>query len=49
MATNNETSNEPEILDLENFLPYRLYRLADAVSHQFSRIYKGSHGLTRLE
>ncbi|TIU60589.1 MAG: MarR family transcriptional regulator, partial [Mesorhizobium sp.] len=21
---------EPEILELENFLPYRLYRLADA-------------------
>jgi len=49
MAKNNETSTEPEILDLENFLPYRLYRLADVVSREFSRIYKDSHGLTRPE
>ncbi|MFB9985290.1 MarR family winged helix-turn-helix transcriptional regulator [Mesorhizobium kowhaii] len=40
---------EPDILDLENFLPYRLYRLADAVSREFARIYKDSHGLTRPE
>ncbi|MFD1982755.1 MarR family winged helix-turn-helix transcriptional regulator [Mesorhizobium newzealandense] len=40
---------EPEILDLENFLPYRLYRLADAVSREFAGIYKDSHGLTRPE
>lgn len=40
---------EPEILDLDSFLPYRLYRLADAVSREFSRIYKDSHGLTRPE
>ncbi|TIP03492.1 MAG: MarR family transcriptional regulator [Mesorhizobium sp.] len=40
---------EPEILDLESFLPYRLYRLADTVSRQFSRIYKERHGLTRPE
>ena len=38
-----------EILELESFLPYRLYRLADAVSREFSRIYKDSHGLTRPE
>ena len=38
-----------EILDLENFLPYRLYRLADAVSREFAGIYKDSHGLTRPE
>ncbi|AEH89439.1 MarR family winged helix-turn-helix transcriptional regulator [Mesorhizobium opportunistum] len=38
-----------EILKLESFLPYRLYRLADAVSREFSRIYKDSHGLTRPE
>jgi DNA-binding MarR family transcriptional regulator len=49
MAKNNKTSTEPEILDLENFLPYRLYRLADVVSREFSRIYKDSHGLTRPE
>ncbi|QKC97437.1 MarR family winged helix-turn-helix transcriptional regulator [Mesorhizobium sp. NZP2298] len=40
---------DPEILELESFLPYRLYRLADAVSREFSRIYKDSHGLTRPE
>jgi DNA-binding MarR family transcriptional regulator len=40
---------EPEILELESFLPYRLYRLADAVSREFSRIYKDSHRLTRPE
>ncbi|MDX8469174.1 MarR family transcriptional regulator [Mesorhizobium sp. VK23B] len=40
---------EPEILELESFLPYRLYRLADAVSREFSRIYKERQGLTRPE
>lgn len=38
-----------EILELESFLPYRFYRLADAVSREFSRIYKDRHGLTRPE
>ena len=40
---------EPEILELESFLPYRLCRLADAVSREFSRIYRDRHGLTRPE
>lgn len=40
---------EPDILELESFLPYRLYRLADTVSRAFSRIYKERHGLTRPE
>jgi DNA-binding MarR family transcriptional regulator len=40
---------EPEILDLESFLPYRLNRLADAVSREFSKIYRDRHGLTRPE
>ncbi|MDG4884225.1 MarR family transcriptional regulator [Mesorhizobium sp. WSM4884] len=40
---------EPEVLELESFLPYRLYRLADTVSREFSRIYKERHGLTRPE
>ncbi|KUM25755.1 MarR family transcriptional regulator [Mesorhizobium loti] len=40
---------EPETLELESFLPYRLYRLADTVSREFSRIYKERHGLTRPE
>jgi DNA-binding MarR family transcriptional regulator len=42
-------SMEPEILELESFLPYRLYRLADAVSREFSKIYRDRHGLTRPE
>ncbi|WP_136621012.1 MULTISPECIES: MarR family winged helix-turn-helix transcriptional regulator [Mesorhizobium] len=49
MAIKSEASDAPEILNLESFLPYRLYRLADAVSREFSRIYKDSHGLTRPE
>ncbi|MBN9222816.1 MAG: MarR family transcriptional regulator [Mesorhizobium sp.] len=40
---------EPEFLELESFLPYRLYRLADTVSREFSRIYRERHGLTRPE
>jgi DNA-binding MarR family transcriptional regulator len=40
---------EPDILELESFLPYRLYRLADTVSREFSGIYKKRHGLTRPE
>ncbi|RVA79164.1 MarR family transcriptional regulator, partial [Mesorhizobium sp. M7A.F.Ca.CA.001.08.2.1] len=39
MAIRSEASDAAEILNLENFLPYRLYRLADAVSREFSRIY----------
>lgn len=34
-------------LALEAFLPYRLNRLADAVSRDFSRLYRERHGLTR--
>ena len=37
------------LLSLEDFLPYRLNRLADAVSRDFSRIYKERFGLTRPE
>ena len=40
---------EPEILDLETFLPYRLNRLAEAVSREFSKIYRDRFGLTRPE
>ncbi|MBZ9990722.1 MarR family transcriptional regulator [Mesorhizobium sp. BH1-1-5] len=40
---------EPDTLELESFLPYRLYRLADTISREFSRIYKERHGLTRPE
>ena len=38
-----------EILELEMFLPYRLNRLADAVSREFSKIYRDRYGLTRPE
>src|SRR5690606_5294519 len=37
------------VLELENFLPYRFNRLADAVSRDFARIYKERFGLTRPE
>ena len=36
-----------EIVELENFLPYRLYRLADLVSREFAAVYKDRLGLTR--
>ncbi|MBO6718227.1 MAG: MarR family transcriptional regulator [Rhizobiaceae bacterium] len=36
-------------LALEDFLPYRLNRLAEAVSRDFSGIYKERFGLTRPE
>ena len=36
-----------DILELERFIPYRLNRLADAVSRDYSRIYKDRLGLTR--
>jgi DNA-binding MarR family transcriptional regulator len=37
------------VLALETFLPYRLNRLADAVSREFQKIYKDRYGLTRPE
>jgi DNA-binding MarR family transcriptional regulator len=40
---------EPEVLVLEAFLPYRLNRLAEAVSREFSKIYRNRFGLTRPE
>ncbi len=40
---------QDDILDLEAFLPYRLNRLADAISRDFARIYRDRHGLTRPE
>jgi DNA-binding MarR family transcriptional regulator len=40
---------DPEILELESFLPYRLYRLADLVSREFAAVYKDRLGLTRPE
>lgn len=40
---------EHDVLDLETFLPYRLNRLADAISRDFARLYRDRHGLTRPE
>lgn len=36
-------------LVLEDFLAYRIRRIADAVSLRFSRVYRERHGLTRPE
>jgi DNA-binding MarR family transcriptional regulator len=49
--THGSTSPRPEsaaddMLALEDFLPYRLNRLADAVSREFQKIYKDREGLT---
>ncbi|TIQ53863.1 MAG: winged helix-turn-helix transcriptional regulator, partial [Mesorhizobium sp.] len=38
-----------DVLCLEHFLPYRLNRLADAISREFSKIYKDRYGLSRPE
>lgn len=41
--------NADAALSLEEFLPYRFNRLADAVSRDFARIYRQRFGLTRPE
>ena len=38
-----------DVLTLETFLPYRLNRLAEDVSRNFSRIYRDRFGITRPE
>jgi DNA-binding MarR family transcriptional regulator len=38
-----------DVLILDDFLPYRLNRLADAVSRELARLYKERYGLTRPE
>lgn len=45
----NDDAQREHFLALEGFLPYRLNRLADAVSREFQKIYKQRHGLTRPE
>jgi DNA-binding MarR family transcriptional regulator len=40
---------DAEILELESFLPYRLYRLADLVSRELAAVYKDRLDLTRPE
>lgn len=42
-------ARQDDVLELETFLPYRLYHLADLVSREFARIYKDRLGLTRPE
>lgn len=42
-------AQEGGVLALETFLPYRLNRLADLVSREFSQIYRSRHGMTRPE
>jgi DNA-binding MarR family transcriptional regulator len=43
------TGGQDGILELDAFLPYRLYHLADLVSRAFAKIYKDHFGLTRPE
>ncbi|MDH6229853.1 DNA-binding MarR family transcriptional regulator [Mesorhizobium soli] len=38
-----------DTLPLEEFLPYRLNRLAESVSREFAKTYRDRHGLTRPE
>jgi DNA-binding MarR family transcriptional regulator len=42
-------ADEAASLELEKFLPYRLNRLAEAVSRDFQTIYRTRYGLTRPE
>ena len=44
-----ETAEASRALALEHFLPYRLNRLAEAISREFQRIYRDRDGLTRPE
>lgn len=39
--------NKTRPFDLEDFLPYRLNRLAEAVSREFASVYGARYGLTR--
>lgn len=36
-------------IDLENFLPYRLDRISEALSRHFQPVYRDEHGMTRPE
>lgn len=49
MAKRDDGKGSGQVLFLETFLPYRLNRLADAVSREFSKTYRDRHGLTRPE
>ncbi|WP_229447780.1 MarR family winged helix-turn-helix transcriptional regulator [Nitratireductor sp. B36] len=43
------SKSQSTTLALENFLPYRLTRLTDAISRDFSQAYRARLGLTRPE
>ncbi|PSH64807.1 MarR family transcriptional regulator [Phyllobacterium brassicacearum] len=44
----NETTEKPPLI-LENFLPYRLNKAAEAISQRFASLYREQYGLTRPE
>ncbi len=44
----NETTETPPLV-LEDFIPYRLNKAAEAVSQRFASIYRDRYGLTRPE
>ena len=49
MANPDDLAADDQKLTLETFLPYRLNRLADAISREFSKTYRERYGLTRPE
>jgi DNA-binding MarR family transcriptional regulator len=42
-------ASHPQILLLEQFLPYRLNRAAEVISQEFSASYRDQYGMTRPE
>lgn len=42
-------ASQDDVLELETFLPYQLYHLADLVSREFARVYRDRLGLSRPE
>ena len=49
MANPDDLAADDQKLTLETFLPYRLNRLADAISREFAKTYRERYGLTRPE
>lgn len=44
----NEKTEKPQLI-LEDFLPYRLNKAAEAISQRFASLYREEYGLTRPE
>ncbi len=44
----NEKTEKPQLI-LEDFLPYRLNKAAEAISQRFASLYREQYGLTRPE